>query len=169
MRRSAFSGSRRFWGRRLVWTVILAGLMSASCGRGLPLSPSNTHLTGTPEDLAYCVGQINALRRSVGLPPLRQSGELEAFAAVAAERDARARIAHYHFTQTNGGGVSRAQTVILWWQGSSVRSVIQKGLAQMWAVGPSGEHYDILTGPFSEVGCGVFVSGSEITVTQDFR
>jgi uncharacterized protein YkwD len=168
MRSLPVVGRRRILVGRLLWTAC-AEIVSVACGQGLPLSPSNTPAAGTAEDLAYCAGQINALRRSVGLQPLQQSEALEAFAAVAARRDAQARIPHYHFTQTNGGGVSRAQTEILWWQGSSVRAVIQKGLAQMWAVGPSGEHYDILAGPFSEVGCGVFVSGSDITVTQDFR
>ena len=46
---------------------------------------------------------------------------------------------------------------------------IQQGLAQMWRVGPGGEHYDILSGSYAEVGCGVFVNGTEVTATQDFR
>jgi hypothetical protein len=39
----------------------------------------------------------------------------------------------------------------------------------MWAAGPGGEHYDILVGRYSEVGCGVFVNGSEVSVAQDYR
>jgi hypothetical protein len=39
----------------------------------------------------------------------------------------------------------------------------------MWDVGPGGEHYDIMVGAFSEIGCGIAVNGTEVTVTQDFR
>jgi hypothetical protein len=52
---------------------------------------------------------------------------------------------------------------------SRARTVIQRGLAQMWQVGPGGEHYDIMAGTFSEIGCGIAVNGAEVTVTQDFR
>ena len=50
-----------------------------------------------------------------------------------------------------------------------MQAVIKRGLAQMWEAGPGGEHYDIMVGRFSEIGCGIAVNGSEVTVTQDFR
>jgi len=62
-----------------------------------------------------------------------------------------------------------AENEILWWRGFGVRSVIQQGLEQMWLNGPAGEHYDIMTGNFSQIGCGIFVNGGEVTVAQDFR
>ncbi len=39
----------------------------------------------------------------------------------------------------------------------------------MWTAGPSNEHYDVLAGPYSEVGCGLFVDGDEVSSAQDFR
>ena len=78
-------------------------------------------------------------------------------------------MAHHHFGLTRGSNPVRAETEILWWRSSRVRPVISKGLAQMWNAGPSGEHYPILSGPYTEVGCGVFVNGAEVTVVQDFR
>ena len=39
----------------------------------------------------------------------------------------------------------------------------------MWQGGPRGEHYDIMVGPYSQIGCGIFVNGREVTVAQDFR
>jgi len=105
----------------------------------------------------------------VGLPPLVRSAALEAFAAQAAQSDGLAHQAHHWFATTDGGGLSAAENEILWWQGFGVASVIQQGLAQMWQGGPSGEHYDIMTGAFSQIGCGIFVNGSEVTVAQDFR
>ncbi len=44
-----------------------------------------------------------------------------------------------------------------------------QGLAGMWAEGPGGGHYENMRGPYTEVGCGVFVNGVDITVVQDFR
>jgi hypothetical protein len=98
-----------------------------------------------------------------------RSAALEDFAAQAASIDGVAHVAHTHFESTNGDGISSAETEILWWRGFSVQGVIQRGLAQMWDVGPGGEHYDIMVGAFSEIGCGIAVNGSEVTVTQDFR
>jgi len=70
---------------------------------------------------------------------------------------------------TGGGGMAIAENEILWWKGFGVQSVIQQGLQQMWQAGPKGEHYDIMVGSFSQIGCGIFVNGSEVTVAQDFR
>jgi hypothetical protein len=42
-----------------------------------------------------------------------------------------------------------------------VRSVIHDGLAVMWGEGPGGGHYENMRGPYSQLGCGVFVSGAE--------
>ncbi|MEQ1910835.1 MAG: CAP domain-containing protein [Vicinamibacterales bacterium] len=159
----------------------LVGILSGSCSSMAtsPTGPSATQsaipgattdgATGTTTELAFCADEINRYRVSVGLPPLARSQPLEAFASAAAEKDAGVRIAHQHFRDTNGGGVSHAETEILWWKGQPVRDVVQKGLAQMWRVGPGGEHYDIITGPYTQVGCGLFISNNEVTVAQDFR
>jgi hypothetical protein len=154
--------------RIIAVSVLACGV--AACEVRSPAGPSASGGTtlGGPE-LSFCADEVNRYRASVGKPPLARSAGLEDFAAQAAERDGLAHVAHHHFTTTNGGGAARAETEILWWSGFAVRAVIQKGLAQMWDVGPGGEHYDILSGSFSEVGCGIFVNGSEVTVTQDFR
>ncbi len=145
----------------LVW----ASVGAASCAS--PTSPGATG--GYSLELKYCVDEINRLRATVGRPPLQRSVALEAFALTAAERDGTLHTAHYHFRATNGDGIAAAETEILWWRGFSVKLVVQKGLAQMWDVGPGGEHYDIIAGAYTEVGCGVFVNGEEVTAAQDFR
>lgn len=152
-------------GVRCCLTVSVAAA-SGSCA-GNPALPSAK--SGYLSELQYCADEVNRLRASVGRPGLRRSSELESFAAAAIERDATLRIPHYHFQATGGGGISRAETEILWWRGYTVRRVIELGLAQMWVVGPGGEHYDILTGPYTEIGCGVFESRGEVSVAQEFR
>ena len=159
----------RSLGRRLSLICVLACL-TAACGR-LPASPSSTEeaIAKLSTNLAYCVDQVNRYRTSVGLTPLSRSADLEAFAAQAAENDGRAHKAHHWFGMTGGGGMATAENEILWWKGFGVQSVIEQGLRQMWQAGPRGEHYDIMVGSFSQIGCGIFVNGSEVTVAQDFR
>jgi hypothetical protein len=125
--------------------------------------------TAFGEELALCADEVNRYRASIGRPPLTRSHDLEAFATQASNHDGSVHTAHQYFRQTNGGGTAKAETEILWWQGFAVKAVVQKGLAQMWQVGPGGEHYEIIAGAYTQVGCGIFVNGSEVTVTQDFR
>jgi uncharacterized protein YkwD len=170
--------------RKIAIALVAAALLGPACAAtGSPLGPSTDRNTSadtnaatssvisssTAADLALCADETNRYRASVGLGPLVRSAVLENFATRAAAVDGVAHVAHGHFATTNGAGVSSAETEILWWRGFNVRSVIQRGLAQMWQVGPGGEHYDIMAGSFSEIGCGIAINGSEVTVTQDFR
>ena len=166
--------------RKIAIALIATAILGPACAAtGSPLGPSSdagaaaepltTLSASASDDLALCADETNRYRSSVGLGPLMRSPELEAFAARAATVDGVAHVAHHHFAATNGAGVSRAETEILWWKGFSVRAVIERGLSQMWRVGPGGEHYDIMAGAYAEIGCGIAVHGSEVTVTQDFR
>jgi uncharacterized protein YkwD len=154
-------------GRRITLICLLAGF-AAACGRGSPSSPSGV-LANLSANLAYCADEVNRYRASVGRPALSRSPDLEAFAAQAAETDGRVHQAHHWFGMTGGGGTAMAENEILWWSGFGIRSVIEQGLQQMWQTGPRGEHYDIMVGSYSQIGCGIFVNGSEVTVAQDFR
>jgi hypothetical protein len=81
-----------------------------------------------------------------------------------------ARVGHQHFRSTNGGGIASAENEVPWWTSyNSVHGVVQQGLALMWAEGPGGGHYENMRGPFTQLGCGAFVNGNEVTVVQDFR
>jgi hypothetical protein len=163
-------------GRRLAAICVVLGTLT-SCGReasapsspSSPSSPPAAITLSVSANLSYCADEVNRYRASVGRPPLARSADLEAFAAQAAREDGLAHQAHQFFATTNGEGMSAAENEILWWEGFGVRSVIQQGLEQMWQGGPTGEHYDIMTGAFSQIGCGIFVNGSEVTVAQDFR
>lgn len=157
---------------------VLVLVVASACQVASPWGPtpdvggaSGTDAAASALDgnLARCVAEVNRLRATVSLPPLQRSAALETFAATVAEYDAAARQPHAYFRSTNGAGVALAETQILWWRGFTIPQVITRGLEQMWAVGPGGSHYDILTGPYSEVGCGIYVSNGEVTVVQDFR
>ena len=170
--------------RRIAIALVTAAILGPACSAtGSPLSASaNANGSAEPAaatpsvmtspsaaDLIYCADMTNRYRASIGLGPLVRSAALEDFAAQAASIDAVAHSAHTHFAATGGNGISSAETEILWWRGFSVPAVIQRGLAEMWKVGPGGEHYDIMVGAFSEIGCGIAINGLEVTVTQDFK
>jgi hypothetical protein len=123
-------------------------------------------------ELAYCAAQTNEYRASIGRLALVRSAVLEAYAATAAPHDGAARAVHRYFRRTRGGGVAFAENQVPWWplgQFGSVREVMRSGLAMMWAEGRGGGHYDNIVGPYTQVGCGVFVDGANVTVVQAFR
>lgn len=148
--------------------MMMALFVAIEAACGIVTAPSQPN-PPAPADLSFCVDQTNTLRATVGLPPLARSAELDSFAAAAASYDATAGGAHTYFKQTNGSGISRAEIELLWWHNYTVRQTIDQGLGEMWQGGPGSEHYDILTGSYSQIGCGIFVSGSDVSVAQDFR
>ena len=126
----------------------------------------------TTADLTFCVQETNRHRATVGLSALSQSAALEAYAATGARVDGSAHAGHSHFNSTEGGGVAMAENAIPWWpltDYQTVQEVMRQGFAEMWAEGPSGIHYKIITGPYTQLGCGVFINNGEVTVVQDFR
>ena len=147
---------------------LLLALCASACA--VPTTSPSTPDTATiGASLQLCTDEINRYRASVGLPALVRSSSLEQFAADAAQHDSAAGVPHTLFRQTNGGGVAMAETELLLWPNRTVQDVIKLGLSDMWKQGPAGEHYDILAGPYTQVGCGVFVSGGVVSVAQDYK
>ena len=160
--------------RRRVVAVAGALLLTAACSAAPTAptaagTPTSTGFANLDSNVSFCTDEINRYRVKAGLAPLDRSPALDGFAATAAEHDGKSRVPHQYFKMTNGGGVSMAENQLLLWKGYSVTEVIRQGLAQMWAEGPSGSHYQIMTGTYGQVGCGIYTSGSEVNVSQDFR
>lgn len=158
--------------------VVAAALLASGCGTSVssPTSPTATSGPGSPAysaEAGLCVDQTNRYRATVGRKPLLRSPALDEYAAAAARTDGLAHIAHQHARATNlGNGLSRAENAILWWSlryYGSVQRIVRDGLADMWSQGEGGTHYRNLVGNFSEIGCGIFVNGDEVTVVQAFR
>jgi len=159
--------------RHIRMVAVLATVAtSAACASASPTSPSGPASGGTAAvsaTQAFCTEEINRYRAMVGLSALSRGTDLESFAEQAIEHDARAGVPHQYFLQTNGGGVSKAENQLLQWKGYAVNDVIRQGLATMWAEGPSGSHYIVLTGNYKQVGCGIFVNGNDVSISQDFH
>lgn len=158
--------------------LLLVVIVAAGCRGPLssPTAPGSTGDPGSPAfsaEVSLCVDQTNTYRATVGRSPLRRSEALEGYATAAARTDGLAHVAHQHARQTNlGNGLSRAENAILWWSlryYGTVQRVVRLGLADMWQQGDGGAHYRNLVGNFTEVGCGIFVNGDEVTVVQAFR
>jgi len=74
---------------------------------------------------------------------------------------------HDYFDRTDGGKIAMAENLLPWWslaRRGTVRNIVVDGLAFMWAEGSAGSHARHIAGPFTELGCGIFVHGDEVTV-----
>ena len=118
--------------------------------------------------MIFCVTETNRYRATLGLKPLTRSSTLEAYAAVGAREDGLSGQHHQHFRRTSGGGVAVAENEF-WGTNLALHTLMVRSLADMWAEGPGGGHYENMRGPYTQLGCGVFVNGVDITVVQDFR
>jgi uncharacterized protein YkwD len=119
-----------------------------------------------------CLEITNRYRATVKAPPLSVSPALEAYAADAARHDGLAHAPHAYFERTNGGNVALAENLVPWWSLARRRTaaaIVEDGLALMWAEGPKGVHRRNMAGRYTEVGCGLFVNGDEVTMVQAFR
>jgi uncharacterized protein YkwD len=160
------------FGRLVAVTALVA--TCAACAAS-PTAPTSVGTSAAPDvanldaNVSFCTEEVNRYRARAGMAALARSSELDGFALTAAEHDGRSGVPHEYFRMTNGGGVARAENQLLLWKGYAVKDVIRQGLAQMWAEGPGGSHYQILTGSYGSVGCGIFMNGDEVNVSQDFR
>ena len=165
--------------RRSVVALALAGVsaLAAGCeGMKNPFAATSSTSSGSTDifaDAGFCVDEINRLRGTVGAAPLLRDDTVEAFSNDAARVDGDAHEVHKYFRETVGGnGIARAENEIPWWSLSdwgSVRTIVKRGLAQEWAEGPGGGHYDNMTGAYTAVACGIAIKNGEVTITQDFR
>jgi hypothetical protein len=129
---------------------------------GGPLEAGGRPDSGAPADagasalLALCVSQINAIRNQNGSQPYAESAQLEAFAAKAAASDAQSGQQDGYFNQTGGGGVASTENEYIGSQldpGGSAQQVLSQGL-QDDEQGQTGGFGNLVTGQFSQVGCG---------------
>ena len=97
---------------------------------------------------------------------------IEAYAAQAVLHDATIGRYHAYSSGPNGPvGVSWAENEALRWPlTGSVQSVVAAMLRAFWSEGPGGGHYENMRQPsMRSVGCGVYLSGRELSLTQHFR
>jgi len=157
----------------LLLVIIALGCRGPLTSQTAPSSASDPGNPAFTAEAGLCVEQTNVYRATLGLRSLQRSDVLETYATTAARNDGLAHVAHQYARQTNlGNGTSRAENALLWWSlryYGSVRRIIKLGLADMWKEGEGGAHYRNMVGNYSQLGCGVFVNGDEVTVVQAFK
>ncbi len=121
-----------------------------------------------------CVSETNRYRQSIGKPALVRSAEIEAYADAGAEHDFGTS-PHDHFTSTNGGnGLTFAENECpaqLGWTiapGEDTSTVVEQCMKAFFDEGPGGGHYENMMGPYTKIGCGIYIEGDGITIVQDF-
>ncbi len=51
----------------------------------------------------------------------------------------------------------------------TVQSIIAQAIASFYGEGPGGGHYENIVGPFTQLGCGIYVDTNGMTIIQDFH
>jgi uncharacterized protein YkwD len=157
----------------LLAAVAAGGCKAASSPASPTATASSANSAHFESEVALCVSETNRLRATVGRSPLARSEALEAYAAAAAKTDGTARTPHQHSQATNrGNGLVTAENELLYWNLSfykSVQNIVLQGLTQMWQQGAGGVHYENMAGNYSQIGCGVFAQGDDVSVVQAFR
>jgi hypothetical protein len=151
----------------VIWTTIVA----IGCGKS-PTDPTPLPSNGVADaDLAFCVSETNRYRANGGATAVARSAMIEIHAAAAARADAESGIAHSYSsaTATPPWGENEVLQQSLSALGGTPRSVVQQAIAGFWSEGPNGPHRQILLGPYTQVGCGFFLSGGLVTFVQHFR
>jgi uncharacterized protein YkwD len=120
-----------------------------------------------------CVDETNMYRSLKGKPAVAWSQALETYADAGAKDDFSTS-PHHHFSSTGGGGIAFAENECPQqgnWQvpaGGDVVAVVKACVKAFYDEGPGGGHYENIMGPYATLGCGIYQSGTKITIVQDF-
>jgi hypothetical protein len=146
------------------WLVVVT--VAAACGGGVDGD------IGGDDAHEFCVTETNRHRTAEGRPEVTRSEELEDFADTGAMVD-HGGSPHDHFRNTGGGGIAFAENECPHWNleqqgGGDMNQLVKECIDAFVSEGPGGGHYDNLMGNYGSLGCGIFQSGSSVTIVQDF-
>jgi len=98
---------------------------------------------------------------------------LEAYAAEGARSDGLANQAHQHVSATPmpGTGLWAENEVLRWPYNLSpmVQGIVAQAIQSFFSEGPGGGHYENIVGPYTQIGCGIYIDSNGITIVQDLR
>ena len=157
------------------WILVLA---LAACG-GSDGGTTGDAPPGGQSAKQFCVSETNRYRAMNSKPALAESAQLEAYADTGAMVDYTSNMPHSHFSSTSGGGIAFAENECpghSGWQlppGGDMNAVVGQCIAAFYAEGPGTDyathgHYINMMGNYAKLGCGIYVSGTDITIVQDY-
>ncbi len=131
-----------------------------------PAVKASKELPKTASEAEKCVDIINQYRATKGLDALDRWESKEECSDEAAQSDSKTNTAHGAFTQCG----QMAQNECPGYPGS-VEANLPECLADMWAEGPGGGHYDNMTNTnYTYVACGIHeLSNGDFWSVQNFR
>lgn len=155
------------------WLLVLG---IAACGdSGGPAPGGDGSVGNTPH--AFCVQETNRYRAMNSKPALTESAQLESYADTGAMVDFGSS-PHNHFSTTQGGGIAFAENECPKWdlnaQGQGdMQKLLAACIAAFYAEGPGTDyqthgHYINMMGPYATLGCGIYQSGTTVTIVQDY-
>jgi len=152
--------------------VMLATVLAINCGGSDGMVGNDGGGSGASDSHAFCVQESNRYRTDNGRAAVTQSAQLEDFADTGAMIDYNGA-PHDHFRQTSGGGIAFAENECPHWDisfgGGDEKMLIAACIAAFFSEGPGGGHYENLMGSqYKTLGCGIFKSGTDYTILQDF-
>jgi hypothetical protein len=121
------------------------------------------------------VTETNRLRAMNGKPPVAESAMLVDFADEGAAIDFSGS-PHQHFSQTSGGSIAFAENECPHWPfaaGGDMEQTVKSCIAAFYSEGPGDDyathgHYINMMGDYGTLGMGIYVSGGEVTIIQDY-
>lgn len=131
-----------------------------------PAVTASKELPTTASEQEKCVDIINQYRATKGLDPLERWENKESCSNDEAASDAKSGQPHGAFTSCT----EMAQNECPGYPGS-VEENLPECLADMWAEGPGGGHYDNMTNKeYTKVACGIHeLSNGDFWSVQNFR
>jgi len=122
-----------------------------------------------------CVTETNRYRAMNGKPAVTRSSPLEDFADAGAMIDFGGS-PHQHFSSTSGGGIAFAENECPHWNtnqtAGDLSMLVTSCIAAFYSEGPgTGDahgHYNNMMGNYATLGCGIYQSGTEVTIVQDY-
>jgi hypothetical protein len=128
---------------------------------------------------AFCVAETNRYRAMNGKPALAEAANLEAYADTGAMVDYTSNSPHSHFSSTSGGGIAFAENECpghSGWHlppGGDMNALVGDCVAAFYSEGPGSDysthgHYINMMGAYAKLGCGIYQSGTDVTIIQDY-
>jgi hypothetical protein len=161
--------------KQLALVLVLAACGGDDGGTGSDANGGGGDAPGSQTDAAHqaCVDETNMYRAIKSKPALAWSMQLETYADTGAMVDFSSS-PHNHFSSTSGGGIAFAENECPqqgnWTApaGGDLVPVVKMCVKAFYDEGPGGGHYENMMGPYAKLGCGIYQSGTKITIVQDY-
>lgn len=135
--------------------------------------------SGPSSAKAFCVSETNRYRAMNGKPALAEAANLEAYADTGAMVDYTSSSPHSHFSSTSGGGIAFAENECpghSGWHlppGGDMNALVGECVKAFYDEGPGSDynthgHYINMMGNYAKLGCGIYQSGTDVTIVQDY-